>query len=848
MKRFAAAWLSILLLCSIPPRAKADAETVANPPAEPLPITLTLPEAAADFAARLTDGLVESRVSLADGETVSAQFGAPAQGLYIQWFSFTTDSVMRYSRHQAEQPYPVSERAVKVTQLDAADAVLSESTVPLTYLNTYLPLSGACRTVTLTAVGSLSVSELTVYEADAPLNDAVQRWEPTVDAADLLIVAAEPGAELSEFGGLLPQYAVENGVKTTVMYMTTLDSRLRAEEGLAGLWAMGLSNYPVFAGFHTRNSELISIVEEDWAAETTAQYLAALIDRLQPTVIVTHGAWGLPTRAVTSACVLSAIELAAHQVQKVYLSAERDADGKPTDAAATAPDFDQPLLRFHGATANEAAQGCYLRHASRQLYARTIDTEAAFTLARSAVGTDVKRNDLFEHLDIAALYAPPPPTATPAPTPLPTPAAETQAASDAMVTDARGVAAFSAKTLLIACGVALTLLLLFLLRRYTQRLWVVLLGFAPALIGTALYFLLGGTLLLWAGEPLPDAPLHTPMGQQLAAADGTEPAETAAPDAMAAPLPSDTPVPAASATPAPAVSASPYEAVNRFRTEGEPGEVVLVDTENGQWVYRSDLLGIQITRVSATVRDKPIVYFAADILIKDIHQYRSSFGSDAHTGTGTTLPWIMARRSKAVLWLTGDNLINDDKEFKGTLIRDGRIYYDAETEDCLAICPDMSLRVYPKWDHDATDILESGVNDTYSFGPTLVTDGIANPDANDHRVKNANPRVGIGMYEPGHYLAIVVDGRQRRYSVGLFLDEFAELFASYGVDMAYNLDGGLSAAMVFMGEQLNSHSGEHYGEHYQISYQRSVPDGLMFGYSNLVPSETDPILNDGNKE
>ena len=65
--------------------------------------------------------------------------------------------------------------------------------------------------------------------------------------------------------------------------------------------------------------------------------------------------------------------------------------------------------------------------------------------------------------------------------------------------------------------------------------------------------------------------------------------------------------------------------------------------------------------------------------------------------------------------------------------------------------------------------------------------------------------------------------------------------------MAYNLDGGLSTAMVFMGEQLNSHSGEHYGEHYQISYQRSVPDGLMFGYSELVPSETDPILNDGNK-
>jgi hypothetical protein len=76
--------------------------------------------------------------------------------------------------------------------------------------------------------------------------------------------------------------------------------------------------------------------------------------------------------------------------------------------------------------------------------------------------------------------------------------------------------------------------------------------------------------------------------------------------------------------------------------------------------------------------------------------------------------------------------------------------------------------------------------------------------------------------------------------------EFADLFAEYGCSLAYNLDGGLSAAMVFMGEQLNSHSGQRIGESNDISYQRAVPDGLMFGYSELVPGEDEPVYNDGN--
>ena len=232
--------------------------------------------------------------------------------------------------------------------------------------------------------------------------------------------------------------------------------------------------------------------------------------------------------------------------------------------------------------------------------------------------------------------------------------------------------------------------------------------------------------------------------------------------------------------------------------------------------------------------------------MRDISQFRPAFGAEGHTGRGAIHPWLIARREKAVLWLTGDNLINDEREEKGILIRDGRMFWSAEKEDTLAIYPDMSMRIIKKMSMTPLTLLEDGVENAYSFGPTLIDNGVVNDQAYRHRVRRANPRAGIGYYSPGHYIAIVVDGRQKDYSVGMPVEEFAELFATYGCTIAYNLDGGLSAAMIFMGEQLNTHSGQRTGGSDNISYQRAVPDGLMFGYSSQVPSVDDPIVNDGN--
>ena len=76
---------------------------------------------------------------------------------------------------------------------------------------------------------------------------------------------------------------------------------------------------------------------------------------------------------------------------------------------------------------------------------------------------------------------------------------------------------------------------------------------------------------------------------------------------------------------------------------------------------------------------------------------------------------------------------------------------------------------------------EGGVTASYSFGPILVEDGQVCPDVDKHRVKMENPRCGVGLIEPGHFLVIVSDGRDARRAYGYTLREFAQIFVEFSV-------------------------------------------------------------------
>jgi exopolysaccharide biosynthesis protein len=78
-----------------------------------------------------------------------------------------------------------------------------------------------------------------------------------------------------------------------------------------------------------------------------------------------------------------------------------------------------------------------------------------------------------------------------------------------------------------------------------------------------------------------------------------------------------------------------------------------------------------------------------------------------------------------------------------------------------------------------------------------------------HPIQGTNPRTGIGILSNNHFVFVVVDGRDPGYSRGVTLAEFAQIFKDLGCTTAYNLDGGGSSTMYFMGEVVNNPSQKH---------------------------------------
>ena len=203
-------------------------------------------------------------------------------------------------------------------------------------------------------------------------------------------------------------------------------------------------------------------------------------------------------------------------------------------------------------------------------------------------------------------------------------------------------------------------------------------------------------------------------------------------------------------------------------------------------------------------------------------------------------PWIYARHEKAVLAITGDNLDRDEKELKGCLLRKGNLYWNAKQADTLVIENDMSLSLIPRGEGSERVLMDRGIRDTYGFGPILVENGEVSEYTSSNRVSHPNPRCGIGMVEPGHWIAIATEGRQTDFSYSITLPYFAQMFVDYGCTTAYNMDGGSSVGIVFMGEALN--------RHYQKGSpdtQRPWTDAMMFGYSEDVPSPDIRTVHDG---
>ncbi len=197
------------------------------------------------------------------------------------------------------------------------------------------------------------------------------------------------------------------------------------------------------------------------------------------------------------------------------------------------------------------------------------------------------------------------------------------------------------------------------------------------------------------------------------------------------------------------------------------------------------------------------VYYVQDIYVRDIECLQTAFGQDIY-GKGYTEEAVALSNRKGAV-----GAINGDFYYMGSLsviIRNGELYRDSvdPMESVLVLYRNGNMKVFEEGRFTVADLIADGAWQTWSFGPSLI-DGQGKA-ITEYTRKNADdhPRTAIGMFEPGHYMFIVVDGRQKGYSEGMTYVQLAELCESLGLKLAYNLDGGGSTRMVFNGQMVSS--------------------------------------------
>ncbi len=241
----------------------------------------------------------------------------------------------------------------------------------------------------------------------------VQTWEPILEHADIALFPTHADDEILFFGGIIPYYAGELGLKVQVIYMT-FHEKLRWHELLFGLWTAGATNYPLIGPFVDEYAENIYEAFEIYGTEAFTEFQVDCLRRFKPSVIICHdeaGEYGHGVHCLNTYTMEDAVELAANpdaywesyekygtwDTPKMYIHMYEDHQ--------LVMDWHQPLERFNGQNALEVAIDAYDCHNSQHQYSFAVIEEGngdcrLFGLYRTTVGYDEgKIPDIMEHID-----------------------------------------------------------------------------------------------------------------------------------------------------------------------------------------------------------------------------------------------------------------------------------------------------------------------------------------------------------------------------------------------------------------------------------------------------------------
>lgn len=622
----------------------------------------------------------------------------------------------------------------------------------------------------------------------------VQRWQEPSGKTDILFLATHPDDDVLFLGSAITWYAAEQKKDIMVAYLT-ISNTTRRSEALNGLWAMGIRVYPEFGPFPDKYSKP-SKVEQEYkdmgGQDKVHSWVTELYRKYKPEVIVTQdikGEYGHPQHEMLVDAVIkcwdksadaaaypeSAAAYGTWEVKKLYIHLYGE------ESNSTAFNWDVPMASMGGRTVNEVAEDAFKLHVTQagkgnKFNGKRVPFSVAeygvkrypnnrFGLYASRVGEDTVHDDFLEHIDVNAETETEPETQT---------AEESagqpeQAGPDEEEPDEAKPAEETAT----------------------------------------------------AEEDAGDEPESEPpeeAGQETEAETGnTEPAaeeqaggsgrfEKVTPPAWA-------------------------DVTLNGRGFFDEGEYIFADEAEGRYIYVSSTLRVVIERTYETFEkeqkkdpDQELYVFTANIwcdteageLPRTVNSNPENPRKDpAFIKDIAAAQKIVFATSTDYYTYRAGRAKEDKSCHVGIELRNGEILFDdpmikevkMPNYETLALYSDGHGDSQPSREKGAEAYQKEGATDVFTFGPCLVRNGeLTEYIATANR--SNNPRLAIGVAEPGHYVVVLCEGRvgksdEMKRSTGVMMKNLAKIMLDQGCTVAVNMDGGQTAVMAFMGKQIN---------------------------------------------
>ena len=275
----------------------------------------------------------------------------------------------------------------------------------------------------------------------------------------------------------------------------------------------------------------------------------------------------------------------------------------------------------------------------------------------------------------------------------------------------------------------------------------------------------------------------------------------------------------------------------------DEGEFLYENPDDGVWRYASQTLKVEIIRY--TQKSPKRIWYEAEVWTDGSDVFHMIPHDPENRMKGDEWPYMIARNNDVVLAINSDyaqTRINQ-RQTVGIIIRDGEILQSkTKTKnakgfpnlDTLALFPNGDMQVFWSDEKKPAEYLEMGATDVLAFGPWLIRDGELNEKGLKKYGTSAAQRTAIGMVEKGHYFAMMLEGRLPD-AKGAGVSFLAEKLLERGCQVGFNLDGGQTSSMVFMGRQICDIS----TKKSNVS-SRKTAEILGIGHSELVRTMEDP--------